>query len=683
MSAQPKKRKSVILMLTLGLGLVAGVFLPLQDTQAYQVKRIIHYQATVGNGVETLTIDLNDPNGDSNPSDTLLGNPADPLDLSKSFVYATRYLVTSTDRTYTNCIVLLDDPTHVVISRFASANQNCVLYVDFAIVEFTSGVSVTSGMTTLSETAHTKVISLASPGFNLSRTFALVTDRAWKKDVNNDERNIFSIQFDSATQVRIRRGERAAKFNNDLAYQFVQFDRDINIQSNTKELTLASDTAAVANYDTSKAILLFSVKAGNNTDPSVVNGDTTDNDGNLAGVESRYAVRGELPGATQVSFTRVDGTNTVFIPWYLTEFKNNAYVKNGVNFTDVSPRNVALGDTFNLNRTVAFIFPSGGTAAAADELTSILMRASLTNETNLQLTRSATVAANVSWYAVEFPPLDVIAPENVTWYVGENKNISWDYASDIAGHTVSIDLCKSGCSNIANYTTHIDNVVLSSQRNITSATYAWQINNTVNTTANPINATWWVGITDTGLSSRNFDIANQKFEIKGIVNLTYPNGGNSWYLGKTYPINWTKNGHFNSTSLGTDSNFTIEISNNSGAVGSYVAIPGLVNLTQEDCHCNVSVDSCTINWTVPYTYSGQKYRIKVYSKYNSTEYTDESTGDFSIGGNVDLTYPDGGQVFTVGQKNITINWTKQGNYGATTFNLSLYENNTLYLVNTI
>ena len=89
--------------------LLAGIFWRPPDASAYQIKRVIRGSYTLASAAEAATLDLNDPNGDSNTADTLLGNPLDELNLEKSFLIVT-YSCNSTDRTVNDIMYAIDDP---------------------------------------------------------------------------------------------------------------------------------------------------------------------------------------------------------------------------------------------------------------------------------------------------------------------------------------------------------------------------------------------------------------------------------------------------------------------------------------------------------------------------------------------------------------------------------------------
>ncbi|MDD5553248.1 MAG: hypothetical protein PHE18_05165, partial [Candidatus Omnitrophica bacterium] len=640
-----------------------------RDIEAFQIKRVIRGNTTLDTTTEILTVDLEDPNADGNTADTLLGGEA--LVVSKSFLIVSNNINRNT-RTTTDLVSLIDDATHILLARFASGTGT-TSYAEYQVLEFAEGVNVTSGLTIISESAHTKIITLPDP-VPLNRTIALVNWKCDRTDVAEDERNFFSIDFVDNTTARIRRGERASRFNNNLGYQIITFDRDINVQNGTLVFAADSNTTSVSPVDTGKSALFLSVKAGNLSDPSVVNGDTTNNDGNLDGYEGKYNVDGWIENSTILNFTRSYNANTVTVPWFLAEFQNEALVKKGryswasgdSNETLTVPDSVTLDP----GRSLLITQVSGGTSSSNDYLAASLLRSNLTSGTNLELTRSVnTIPLNVTWYAVEFPPLDLTVlnegtTDNTALRIGDNYTITWNHADAVKDYPAAIRL---NTANSTSFHSAYNLAVNITAINVSDGTYTWSIPPEIGT-ANLIGEDIRIGIAaenatfNTTYGGRSFDICNQRFEIKPNMTLQSPAGGEEWIVNESSKnITWKKWGN-----LSAD-NFTIAVSSNGG--GAYANI---TTFSQSDVCADAN--NCSWTWNTIGDYIGKGLRVKVSWEADPDYVASASSINFTVKGKLNITAPNGGETWNSSEMK-SVTWDKWGNWthsahGANKVNLS-------------
>ncbi|MHC4115196.1 MAG: hypothetical protein ACYSSL_07755, partial [Planctomycetota bacterium] len=650
------KAINLSLIVTLILSTSVGVFLLFQRAETYQVKRVINGTYTMATDEEVAVVTVT----------------ATPMAMAKTFVFASYEQADTTLRTVANIMALVDSPTELLLSRFTSGDA---ADVDYYVVEFAAGANVTSAITTLSAAANQKNITLPRD-YIKNYTFPIITYKSYRaaSSGSEDERNTLSGEMydsdagtpDTFDTLIIKRNENFTRYNLDIAYQVVEFDRDVFIQHGSATIGDGDDDGLVQGVNlttpvnASKSFLVFSRRAGVN----------------IGGIESDYSVEGALNDAgTLLNFTRGGSGDTVDVAWSLIEFENLAFIARGRDAISGASLDKDIGASLVLSRTM--VKASAGIAAAGTkELDEVEVRFRLTNQSNLHAEKaSATYGGYVSWFVAELPPFDIISPngDNQTgnysqyevWRVGETKNIVWNYADDVASNSASIKLCKDNSTDINNYTTTINSSITGSYNN---GSYAWTIPNTVGAT-NPIGQNLRIAVVDNVLGTRNYDCSNGRFEIKGTINLTYPDTATTWYIGETKSVTWTKTGNFNYTGA----TFNITFSSNGGGEYNNSLVPGLENLTQAQANCGEADDACFYNVTVPAAF-GSNYRVKVSLNSDSLNVTDNSTQDFSITGELTLAVPDGGQNWTVGETNRYINWTKLGDFSASSFNISLYDN---------
>src|SRR5207245_7308314 len=119
--------------------------------------------------------------------------------------------------------------------------------------------------------------------------------------------------------------------------------------------------------------------------------------------------------------------------------------------------------------------------------------------------------------------------------------------------------------------------------------------------------------------------------------MTAPKGGETWTVGESRNITWTKTGAI--------ANVKLEYSTDGGTT-----YPNLIT-------ASTPAASLSYAWTVPDAI-GTALRVRVTDAGDATVF-DDSNANFTIKGSLTLTAPVGGEAWTVGgSRNIT--WTKTG-----------------------
>jgi hypothetical protein len=195
-----------------------------------------------------------------------------------------------------------------------------------------------------------------------------------------------------------------------------------------------------------------------------------------------------------------------------------------------------------------------------------------------------------------------------SWEVGSQQTITWDATNGISD--VKIEYSTNGGANWTTLTNSTPN----------NGSFPWNIPNDP-TTNNAL-----VRVSD----KDNSTVLNMSspFSITTSLAVTSPNGGENWETGTIQDITWN-------ASAGI-SEVKIELSTNGG--GSWT------NLETS------TYNTGTYAWKIPNSpYNTCKIKI---SDYENSSVTDMSDGNFSIISQVDAIYPNGGEVFYVGEEQI-------------------------------
>src|SRR5439155_1305876 len=167
----------------------------------------------------------------------------------------------------------------------------------------------------------------------------------------------------------------------------------------------------------------------------------------------------------------------------------------------------------------------------------------------------ATVSADSAAFTIK-GSLALTAPVGgEAWTVGSTRNITWTRLGSIAN--VKVEYSKD------NFVTPI---LITASTPAAPGTYAWTVPDTPTAQAR-VQVTL---ISDTSVN----DASDANFSIKGTLTVTAPNGGETWIVGESRNITWTKTGAITNVKLeySTDGGTTypnLIVASTPAASGSY------------------------------------------------------------------------------------------------------------------
>ncbi|MBI4355439.1 MAG: hypothetical protein HY597_03170 [Candidatus Omnitrophica bacterium] len=211
-----------------------------------------------------------------------------------------------------------------------------------------------------------------------------------------------------------------------------------------------------------------------------------------------------------------------------------------------------------------------------------------------------------------------------TWIVGTQENITWSLSGSIAN--VKLEYSTDGGS------TYPAGGLITASTAAAPLSYTWTIPDAIGTVVR-------VRVSDAGDATVN-DPSDTDFTIKGSLTLTAPNGGQTWIVGTSQNVTWTKSG--------TLPNVKLEYSADGGITYPNVII------------ASVPGADLSYPWTIPDTIDTD---IRVRVSYDTTpdtlDLSDTSNANFTIKGSLTLTAPNGTEQWPINSGQ-TIAWTKTG-----------------------
>ncbi|MBI3617172.1 MAG: hypothetical protein HY210_03015, partial [Candidatus Omnitrophica bacterium] len=212
------------------------------------------------------------------------------------------------------------------------------------------------------------------------------------------------------------------------------------------------------------------------------------------------------------------------------------------------------------------------------------------------------------------------------WPINTNQNITWTKVGSIAN--VKLEYSTNG------FTDELQTYLIAASVNAATGTpYSWLI-------PDAPSATVKVCISDVS-DATVFDTSNANFSIKGSLTITAPNGGETWIVGATNNITWTK--------LGAIVNVELR----------YTTDGGLTYPVGNIIIASTPASNLSYSWTVPDAI-GTQVKVKITDLGDATV-IDESNANFTIKGSVVVTAPNGGETWIVGA-NQNITWTRTGSF---------------------
>ncbi|MCK5160296.1 MAG: hypothetical protein KAQ99_01855, partial [Candidatus Aureabacteria bacterium] len=203
-----------------------------------------------------------------------------------------------------------------------------------------------------------------------------------------------------------------------------------------------------------------------------------------------------------------------------------------------------------------------------------------------------------------------------------SMDINWTLAGNMS--TVEIEYSYDGGSSWKSLATGI---------NASNQTWPWSISSSENTTA-----AGKIKITDEDNTNTTNTSAGD-FSIKGNITVTEPDGGEvlTYDGSSTSYVNWSYNG--------TIENVTLYYSNDSGSSWNTID--------------TVEAVDGTYDWTIPDDITGDAL-VRIADE-DDASVNDTSGGTFGIAGSMLISYPNGGEDWTVGSADY-VNWTPTANY---------------------
>jgi len=452
---------------------------------------------------------------------------------------------------------------------------------------------------------------------DVSKSILVVTNFATKNTADDEQAALCTAEFSSDSQIYVTRNDGGGNSTN-AEYMVVEFNDNVNVQGGYSKIAYNSDGRGVylgSAVDTSKSFIIATT---------------------LSPVTHSYKsdmfCTYKFGASNRIDFKRNSRNNQDVIEyaWYVVEFNEDVNVYHGettLSSGTTSIPDVSIGGT--IDPAKSFVVLSYRAGAAASTFADIKVAAELnTDGTTLTLSRKGSSTDVIcDWSVVEFTDGTVVQSDKIT---DNNSDTSVGInASDGQRAFAFIN------NNTATTGTQCREWQMSDNVGGLSGTYA-----------NPATTLDF----DRG-GTALMDIVWQVVECPP-VSVVSPNGGESWRVGTQYNIEWEHADSVTSGGTGYDGNhkIKIELSLDDGSDGYPYLIyqsPGTPAVDEYNCASNL------YPWTIPNTISstdiiGASARIKITdtdeNASTSQSVYDTSDDVFEILANIDLTYPEGGQV---------------------------------------
>ena len=259
------------------------------------------------------------------------------------------------------------------------------------LVEFTSGVSVQRGSTTLAGGSSTSNVAIASSAVN--KSFVVSTTRLNVNSGAVDEQRTVRARLTSATNLELSRNENTNAVV--VEWQVVYMDAAF-VQSGISTISGGSGSATV-NLPTSvnlgRSFVLTNVRAGPNSD----------------GGEDDYFVRATLSGTNTLNLNRFASAGEfVEVAYFVVELTDGSSVQAGAMstaFSTTTTMSVTLSPAITISRALPIFGTSVGSTSAF-HVDSGSFTPNFTSTTGLQFTRVSSQSVDVAgyYYVIEFTP---------------------------------------------------------------------------------------------------------------------------------------------------------------------------------------------------------------------------------------------------------------------------------------
>ncbi|MCR9141099.1 MAG: hypothetical protein NXI24_02525 [bacterium] len=309
-----------------------------------------------------------------------------PVVMSRSFVVC--YVRTSESSAYYQPSCQLSATNQVTIQ---SNQALATAVVQWYLVEFTSGVSVQRGSTTLAGGSSTSNVTIASSAVN--KSFVVSTTRINLNSTGADEQRTVRARLTSATNLELSRNENTNAVV--VEWQVVYMDAAF-VQSGISTIAGGSGSATVSlptSVDLSRTFVLTNVRV-----------DAASNGG-----DDDYFVRATLSGTNTLNLNRfASASASVEVAYFVVEMTDGSSVQAGAvttPFNTTTTMSATLSPAIVLSRSVPFFGISVGSASTL-HVDSGSFTPNFTSTTGLQFTRvsAQSVSAATYYYVVQFTP---------------------------------------------------------------------------------------------------------------------------------------------------------------------------------------------------------------------------------------------------------------------------------------
>ncbi|MFC1658696.1 hypothetical protein ACFL1D_04825 [Candidatus Omnitrophota bacterium] len=224
--------------------------------------------------------------------------------------------------------------------------------------------------------------------------------------------------------------------------------------------------------------------------------------------------------------------------------------------------------------------------------------------------------------------ISVISPNGAeAWIVGTSHDITWSIVGSIADVRLEYST-DDGLSY---------SQIIASRVEAGAGGYRWVVPDTLSKTCR-------VKIIDIS-DATVYDVSDNNFKIRGNLTLISPNGKEQWAVGSTQDIAWA--------STGSIENARLEYSVDGGLSFPYTIV--------DSVDAGSQAKAGNYSWVVDDRITNQA-RVRI-SDLSDVAVYDVSDSDFKISGDLALTSPEGGEVWTVGSKQ-SITWSTAGSIAA-------------------
>ncbi len=276
--------------------------------------------------------------------------------------------------------------TNSTTITFAREGTQGDVTIEWAVTEFSSGVTVQRGVAAMSATPT----NVAITSVDLTKSFPLINHRAGGTVFG--ENDFVSAQLTSSTNLRL--ATATSTFSNVVPWQVVTYD-EAAVQTGTVSFGTGDviRTAAPSAFDATKGWLTYTV--------------TTD-DGTATNIGQKL-VRGRITDSTTLTFDRSSSGQAMTVRWYLVEFTDSTEVQRGsaAFASGTSSITATLGTPVDRSRSIAtggYFGYGGRTAYTTDDNPGYgWFTTELTAADRLTARRAVTGAtADLGWFVIEW-----------------------------------------------------------------------------------------------------------------------------------------------------------------------------------------------------------------------------------------------------------------------------------------